>query len=126
MSASDWVLLAGVHSAAFAVFHLAFWRLFDWPDSLRQAGVANRAIIQIANLRLVHVFALVAVLCFGWTDDLHGTSLGRALLVGMALFWVARAIEQLVFLRINRRAVHALTVLFVVGAGLFAAPLLAG
>lgn len=116
--------MAGLHSAVFAVFHLAFWRLFDWPASLRTAGIANRAIIQIANLRLVYLFAAVAVLCFGWTDALHATPLGRAVLVGMSLFWVGRTIEQFVFLRINRPFVHALTVSFVSGAGLFVAPLL--
>lgn len=60
------------------------------------------------------------MLCFAFTRELHATSLGRAVLVGMSLFWVGRTIEQFVFLPM----IHVLTTLFVVGAALFALPLL--
>ncbi len=65
----------------------------------------------------------------GWTSELlqehmPADAYGRALLAGMSLFWVGRTIEQFVFLRINRPLVHALTALFVLGAVLFAMPLL--
>jgi hypothetical protein len=118
------VALCGLHSLAFAVFHLAFWRLFDWPRSLAAAGYANRAIIQIANLRLVYLFAGVALMCFALPQELAGTRLGRALLGFMALFWVGRTIEQFVFLRRAPAWTHGLTAAFVAGAVLFALPLL--
>ena len=123
MDAQALIVLCGLHSLGFALFHLAFWKLFDWPQSLQAAGVANRAIIQIANLRLVYLFLGVAVLCFLFPQELAGTRLGRALLLGMSGFWIGRSIEQLVFLRINAAALHALTASFVLGAGLFALPL---
>jgi hypothetical protein len=41
------------------------------------------------------------------------------------LFWVGRLVEQFVFPRINTPLVHVPTVLFALGALLFAAPLLA-
>ncbi len=119
------IRIAGLHSLAFALFHLAFWRIFRWRDTLRDATVANRAILQILNLRLTYVLLGVAVLCFAFTAELHGTALGRALLLGMSLFWAGRTIEQWVFLRINRPFVRVLTALFVLGAVLFALPLLA-
>lgn len=125
MDPKVFVWLGGVHSLAFAVFHLGFWKLFGWRQTLRTATVADRAILQILNLRLIYVLLGVAVLCFAFTDELLHTGLGRALLLGMSLFWVGRTIEQFVFLRINRPFVHVLTALFVVGAALFAAPLLA-
>ena len=125
MDPKVFVWLGGAHSLAFAVFHLGFWKLFGWRQTLRTATVADRAILQILNLRLIYVLVGVAVLCFAFTDELLHTGLGRALLLGMSLFWVGRTIEQFVFLRINRPFVHVLTALFVVGAALFAAPLLA-
>lgn len=125
MDPKVFVWLGGAHSLAFAVFHLGFWKLFGWRQTLRTATVADRAILQILNLRLIYVLLGVAVLCFAFTDELLHTGLGRALLLGMSLFWVGRTIEQFVFLRINRPFVHVLTALFVVGAALFAAPLLA-
>ncbi len=118
------ITLCGIHSVGFAMFHLAFWKLFDWPQSLQTAGPANRAIIQIANLRLIYLFGGIAALCFFLPHQLAGTLLGRVLLLGMSGFWIGRTIEQFVFLRINRPLVHVLTLLFVLGAVLFALPAL--
>ena len=124
MSAHTWIWLGGLPSLPFAPFHLAFWKLFRWRDTLKTATVADRAILQILNLRLIYVLLGVAALCFFYTDELQGSALGHAVLTGMSLFWVGRTIEQFVFLRINRPLVHVLTALFVVGAVVFAMPLL--
>lgn len=117
------VLLGGLHSLGFALFHLAFWKLFDWPRALQRTGVATRAIAQILNLRLIYVFFGVAGLCLLLPQDLLGTRLGHVLLAGLSLFWIGRTIEQFVFLRVNHPLVHGLTALFVLGAVLFALPL---
>ena len=123
MTDSDLVLLGGLHSLAFGLFHAGFWTLFEWKKDLQGNSVANRAIIQILNLRLIYVFFGIAALCFVLPDDLAGTTLGRAVLAGMSLFWVGRTLEQWIFLPYHRLPVHALTALFLLGAGLFAAPL---
>ena len=124
MSRDLLVQLCGIHSFAFAAFHLGFWKLFDWKRDLRDTSLATRAITQILNLRLIYFFLGIGVLCFAFTRELHATPLGRALLVFMSLFWVGRTIEQFVFLRVNKPLVHVLTVLFVIGAILFALPML--
>lgn len=123
MTATTWIHLGGLHSLAFALFHMAFWKLFGWPQTLAGTTAANRAIVQILNLRLIYIALGIAVLCFAYTDELRDTALGRAVLLGMSLFWVGRTIEQFVFLRINRLVVHVLTALFVLGAVIFAVPL---
>ena len=125
MSRDLLIQLCGLHSFAFALFHLAFWKLFDWKRDLGNTSFATRAITQILNLRLIYFFLGVGVLCFAFTRELHATPLGRALLLFMALFWVGRIIEQFVFLRINTPLVHVLSGLFVLGALLCALPLLA-
>ena len=125
MSRDLLVQLCGIHSFAFAAFHLAFWKLFDWKLDLQKTSIATRAVTQILNLRLIYLFLGIGVLCFAFTRELHATPLGRALLLFMALFWVGRTIEQFVILRINTPLVHVLSGLFVLGALLFALPLLA-
>ena len=125
MSPDLLVQLCGLHSFAFALFHLAFWKLFHWKRELQKVGLPTRAITQILNLRLIYLFAGIGVLCFAFTQELHTTALGRALLGFMSLFWVGRTIEQFVFLRINTPLVHVLSGLFVLGALLCALPLLA-
>lgn len=124
MSRDLLVQLCGIHSLAFAAFHMMFWKLFDWKRELPKVGPATRAITQILNLRLIYSFLGIGMLCFAFTRELHATPLGKALLVFMSLFWVGRTIEQFVFLRINTPLVHVLTTLFVIGAVLFALPLL--
>jgi len=118
------LLLCALHSFGFAAFHLAFWRLFDWPRTLAGTTRPNRAIVQIANLQLAWVFAAVGLACLLYRDEMTTTGPGRGLLAGMALFWAIRCVTQLAWLRINHPLVHVLTALFVLGIALFALPLL--
>lgn len=118
------IFLCGMYSIAFAVFHLMFSRLFSWKTDLKKLSVANRAIMKIANLRLIYIFFLIGALCFCFPDDLEHTPLGRFLLAGISLFWFCRTIEQFVFLKVNNVMVHALTLIFIIGTILFALPLL--
>ncbi len=124
MDRETWVLLAGVHSLGFAVFHLAFWRLFGWPRTLSSTTPANRAVLQIANVQLVVVFLGIGLLCLAMPAQLAGSVLGRAVLAGMAAFWLVRLAGQWIWLRVNRPLVHVLTALFALGALAFAVPAL--
>lgn len=114
------LLLCGLHSFGFAAFHIAFWSLFRWPKTLASTTIANRAILQIANVQLIWVFLGIGSLCLCFPDALVRTALGRAVMLGMSGFWIVRLIQQFVFLRIHHGLVHALTVLFALGAILFA------
>lgn len=124
MPADPVLALCALHSLGLALFHLAFWRLFRWPATLQTTTLANRAILQIANVQLIWLFLGVATLCLAFPTELRGTPLGRALLAGMSGFWIVRLIQQAVFLRVNHPLVHVLSVVFALGAVLFAWPLL--
>lgn len=119
------LLLCAVHSFALAAFHIGFWKLFKWPETLQSTTFANRAVLQIANVQLIWVFLLIGALCLRFPEELATTALGRTLLLGMSLFWGVRVIGQFVWLRVNRPLVHVLTVVFALGAILFALPLFA-
>ncbi len=124
MAITTWIYLGGLHSLGFALFHTAFWRLFGWPRTLQSTTLANRAVLQIANAQLVFLFLAVAAICFLHADALVATPLGRACLLGLSLFWLVRLLTQFVWLRIDRPLVHVLSVLFALGAIVFAMPLL--
>lgn len=120
MGAYDGLIFAcGIHSVAFALFHLGFWRLFDWPRTLQGTTRPNRAILQIANAQLVWVFTGIALLCFAMPEALADSALGRAVLGGMAVFWWLRLVLQCVWLRVHHPLVHGLSVAFAVGAVMF-------
>lgn len=120
------LVLCALHSFGFALFHIGFWRLFGWPRTLRETTLPNRAIVQIANLQLIWLFAGIGTLCLLFPDQLVSTPLGQALLGGMAIFWLIRLGAQFIWLRVHHPLVHGLTGLFALGALLFAAPLLPG
>ncbi len=67
------VYLCGVYSIGLAVFHMFFWKLFRWKKDLESLSIANRAIVQIANLRLIYFFLFVGVLCFIFPKELIDT-----------------------------------------------------
>jgi hypothetical protein len=118
------ILLCGIYCCGMAFFHLFFAKLFDWKNDLAKLNVANRAIIQITNLRLIYLFVFVALICFLFPGQLTSTSLGRFFMIGMSVFWFTRTIEQFIYLKINHPMVHLLTYLFLVGAILFLVPII--
>ena len=79
--------------------------------------------MQILNTRIIYFFLFVAFICFIYTDELLASNLGKAFLTGISLFWLGRAIEQFVFFEAKNKYVHILTVIFIIGAILFALPL---
>jgi hypothetical protein len=118
------VFICGAYSVAFALFHLLFWRLFHWKTALKKMSAVNSAITQILNLRIIYFFLFVAFICFRFPAELLNTDLGRAFLIGIALFWLGRTAEQFVFFRLNDWRVNLLTVIFLLGAALFSIPVL--
>jgi hypothetical protein len=124
MQGTTWIQLCGVHSLGFAVFHLAFWRIFKWPATLASTTYANRIIIQILNLRISYVFTAMALACFIFPDELLSTALGNAVLATGCVFWIGRTVEQLAFLPRSSKVGNTLIASFITGAILFGIPLL--
>ncbi len=118
------LFICGIHIILFAIFHVAFWKFFNWRNDLKKLILANRAIMQISNILLIYIFLFIALLCFFFTKELYTTNIGKALLCGVSLFWFIRTIEQFIFLRINNKWVHILTALFIAGTIVFLLPVL--
>ena len=111
-----WLLyICGFYNLTFAVFHLYFWKIFRWKEDLKENSIANRAIIQILNIRLIYVFLLMAFIYFFYTNQLVTTEIGFVLLIGFLGFWTGRLIEQFIFLRVKSRMATILTVILFVG-----------
>ncbi|MBL8019041.1 MAG: hypothetical protein JNM27_05210 [Leptospirales bacterium] len=118
-----WIAAGGVHSVALFLFHLGFWRLLGWKKDLRHVSPVNRAVMQILNLRIIYIFGALAIACFYFRGELLESKVGIGLLGAASLFWVGRLVEQIIFLRNGNWMVHALTAMFVLGAVIFAMPL---
>jgi len=118
------IIIGGIHSLFFALFHIGFWKIFNWKSELKKMNLQNRAIIQISNLCLIYFFIFITFFCFFFTKELFSSLFGKVFLGGISLFWLTRTIEQFIFLPLNKLIVHGLTVLFVVGFIIFLLPVI--
>ena len=91
------IIAGGFYNIGLIVFHLLFWRIFNWDEELRSLSFVNRATMQVLNISLTFAFIIYSYISFAHTTELLTSSLGHGLLVLMALFWLARAIQQIVF-----------------------------
>lgn len=114
----------GYFNVGLALFHLSFWRIFNWHDELARVSALNSAVMQVLNISLTLAFVIFAYISFMHAGELLTTPLGHSLLVLMALFWLARTIQQAIFFRL-----HALSIVFLLiflsGFTLYALPALA-
>ena len=104
-----------VYYLAFAVFHIGFWRLFNWTIELRKLSFTNRAVMQILNLRIIFMCFLMAFIYYRFPQELMQSGLGKTLLIGMGLFWLGRTIEQFIFFKHNNKYIVLATCIFIVG-----------
>jgi len=123
--AAQLLLACAVANLGFAVFHVAFWRLFDWRDQLARVSWVNRGVMQVLNVRLIYVFVLFAALQAVFAPTLLASPPGFALQAGIAGFWAMRAAEQVLFFRLAHPASKGIFALFVANALLHAAALVA-
>jgi hypothetical protein len=121
-SANAILFVGGLFNLGFVLFHLLFWKIFQWKKDLASLTHINRSIMQILNLRLTFLLLVMAYLSFFHIAELVSTSIGQALLVSFSLFWFHRAIEQIIFFGIKNRISLALTVVFLMGGILYLLP----
>jgi hypothetical protein len=119
------IVFGGIYNLAFAAFHLAFWKLFRWKEDLVTLSVINRGAMQILNLSLTFAFLMFAYVSIFHTSELLTTGIGRSLLLLIALFWLFRAIEQLIFFGLTKKVSVAFFVVFLIGVIVYLYPLIA-
>lgn len=116
------IKLGALFNIAFVVFHAFFWRIFDWKRDLRNLSFLNRQIMQVLNLCLMFAFLIFAHVSLLHTAEMTGTALGRSLLLLIAVFWLLRAVWQVVFFRLDRLLSVAFMAVLVLGAALYTYP----
>jgi hypothetical protein len=118
------VLAAGIFDLLLALFHVAFWRLFGWKKRLASLDSVNRSLMPVMNIALIVFFVVDGLALCLYPAQVIQTELGRFLLSGMTLFWIVRAAVQQPYFGLRHPASIALQIVFVLGAGLHAYPLL--
>ena len=118
------LIIGGIFHFGFAVFHLFFWRLFNWKKDLTRLTFVNRAVMQILNLSLTFVFLVVGYISIFYSNELLTTNLGKVILVAISAFWFFRTIEQIIFFGVKEIRSNILTIIFIVGFIIYLIPIL--
>ncbi len=118
--------LAGWFDIGFAIFHLAFWKLFRWREASIALGRVNAGILQVLNIQLVLLFLLFGVVFVLHAEGGMKTALGRDVLLVWTGFWVLRTALQPWFFGLEHWSSKLLTGLFATGVLLHFVPALVG
>jgi len=116
------IKLGGIYSIGLIIFHVLFWRLFNWPASLQGLNSVDRATMQVLNISITLIFCIFAYVSFAHTTELLYTPLGNTLLVLISWLWLIRAVLQVVFYKLKHKASVGLTLYFLLGACLYGLP----
>ena len=114
--------VGGIYSFGFVVFHLMFRCIFNWKEDLRSLSLLNKAIMQVMNLSLTFAFVIFGYISLFHSAELIGSSLGHSLLTLIALFWLLRAVEQVVFFKLKHWGSVIFFLIFLLGAALYGIP----
>jgi hypothetical protein len=97
MNTKRLVQIGGGINLFFVVFHLSFWKLFNWQQSLTMMNAEDRALIQVLNIHTTYVLAVFAILSFVFSNEMSVTKLGRMVGISIAGFWILRAVNEVIF-----------------------------
>lgn len=118
-----WIVSGGVFGLGFFVFHIFFWKLFDWKKDLETVSKINRGVMQVLNLCLMCCFLIFSLISIFHSEEMLTTPIGRSLGWGIVVLWLTRAIEQPLFWEFKSAGSRVFFVLFLIGAALYAVPL---
>ena len=112
----------GIFNLGFAVFHLFFWRLFNWRKDLASLTPVNRSVMQILNLCLTFLLLVMAYVSLFLRREMLSTGLGKVLLIAFALFWFLRMLEQVFLFEVKSKLSAVFTLIFLLGSALYIVP----
>jgi hypothetical protein len=118
------IIAGGVYTVGLIIFHVMFWHIFKWPETLESLNYVNRATIQVLNISITFIFIIFAYISFAHTHALLNTQLGKSLLVLISCLWFFRAAQQVVFYKLKQKASMGLTIFFLIGALLYGVPVI--
>lgn len=86
--------IAGVLLVFLGLIHLGFPRHFNWKSDLKDLGLLNRQLMYVHTYFIGLMVFLMGLLCMSSARELSGTTLGRKICLGLAVFWLIRLFVQ--------------------------------
>ncbi len=118
------IIAGGVYTVVLIIFHVLFWRIFKWPETLESLSYVNKATMQVLNISITFIFFIFAYVSFVHTQELLNTQLGNSLLVLISCLWLFRAVLQVIYYKLKHKVSVGFTAFFLTGALLYGMPVI--
>ncbi len=84
----------GLSFMLLSLVHLVFPRYFKWADELPKLSLVNKQLMEVHTFFIALMVMLNGLLCFFYAEELISSYLGKAICLGLAVFWSVRAVFQ--------------------------------
>lgn len=88
------LIIVGIIFILLAFIHIVFPKYFEWEKEFKSLSLANRQIMKIHTVFIALTVFLMGLLCLTSANDLMETSLGKKIILGLAIFWTTRLVFQ--------------------------------
>jgi hypothetical protein len=117
------LLIGGVINALFTIFHILFWKLFDWPATIMYMSSEHRALVQVFNIHTAIAIGFFTVASLGFRNDLLTTRVGRLIIATIAVYFYVRALNSLIFWSISDPVNMFIFIVCLIVGGIYTYPL---
>jgi hypothetical protein len=124
MNLESVIFAGGIFCVILIIFHLSFWKIFNWKKDLARLTFINRAVMQLLNLSLTFTFIIFAYISLFHAQEMLSTNLGNSLLLLISILWFLRAVEQIIFFGLKNKTSLMFFVFFLLGSIIYLYPFL--
>ncbi len=91
------ITVGGILNILLALFHLSFWKAFNWKAELANLSVVNSNIMQMLNIAVCVILLSFGYLLLVNRKEIINTRIGKTILFILSLFYFVRLIMEYVF-----------------------------
>ncbi len=101
------IISGGILSLLMVLFHTQFYKRFNWKVDFEKLPLRNQKIFYTIHLALILMFLIFALFSFVYVREL-GTcrDLSLGILILYSLFWLWRALWQILYFRPSKSKKH--------------------
>ncbi len=111
MKSSTCLKIAGGFSFFFFLFHIPFYWVFNWKESLSCLSADNWAIVMCFNIITITLLFFMAYVSLIQAADIIGTQLGKSFLAFSTGFYLFRIAAEFIFFDEPNRIISAVILL---------------
>ena len=91
------ITTGGLLFVLFGIFHLFFWKMFDWKNELSKLSITNSNIMQMLNIGCSFIVLSLAYILLFHRKDIINEKLGKPVLIMSGLFYFIRMVMEFAF-----------------------------